>query len=260
MSNGATQPIDGIFTTNTNESIHFYRSTRALHFFTTGRRIQRKCAFRVFNLLHWFFVKVAATQPSNSLWRDAEKKIWSAILWNWINWKKSAWIWIEVWSGQNSQSIIKNLSHVLLFQNLSFLFLPVNLESGLTSFPFLLARSWKFSIPYLFCFLRCFHEVKRPSHLLLLNPVPAFLDTFPPNILHLLSPTFKPWNKHAILFYSRWWSPKASTCRLSPTLSWSSSPCSNTSCSSLLSKCCWQRLGSSSHQHEEEFLRLELHW
>ena len=98
--------------------------------------------------------------------------------------------WSMEWT--NSQSIIKNLSHVLLFQNLSFLFLPVNLESGLTSFPFLLARSWKFSIPYLFCFLRCFHEVKRPSHLLLLNPVPAFLDTFPPDILHLLSSTFKP--------------------------------------------------------------------
>merc|ERR1719331_3106122 len=64
--------------------------------------------------------------------------------------------------------------------------------------------------------------------LLLLNPVPAFLDTFPPDILHLLSSTFK--------------------------------PCSNTSCSSLLSKCCWQRLGSSSHQHEEELLRLGRIW
>ena len=34
----------------------------------------------------------------------------------------------------------------------------------------------------------------RPSHLLLLNPVPAFLDTFTPDILHLLSATFKPRN------------------------------------------------------------------
>ena len=35
-------------------------------------------------------------------------------------------------------------------------------------------------------------------------------------------------------------------------------PCSNTSCSSFLSKCCWQRLSSSSHQHQEEFLCLWL--
>merc|ERR1719300_2328678 len=60
--------------------------------------------------------------------------------------------------------------------------------------------------------------------LLLLNPIPAFLDTFAPDILHLLPSTFK--------------------------------PCPDTSCACLLSKCCWQWLSSSGHQHKEEFFCL----
>ena len=40
-----------------------------------------------------------------------------------------------------------------------------------------------------------FHvSIRRSHHLLLLNPVPAFLDTFTPDILHLLPSTFKPGN------------------------------------------------------------------
>ena len=164
--------------------------------------------------------------------------------------------WSMEWT--NSQSIIKNLSHVLLFQNLSFLFLPVNLESGLTSLPFLLARSWKFSIPYLFSFFKRFSWDHHTffswiQSLLFLTLFPLIFFIFSLRLSNLES-------MQAMPFHSRWWSSKASTCRLSPTLSRSSSPCSNTSCSSLLSKCCWQRLGSSSHQHEEELLRLELRW
>ena len=63
-------------------------------------------------------------------------------------------------------------------------------------------------IPHLLScvFKMCFHESKRrPSHLLFLNPVPAFLDTFPPDILHLLSSTLKPETMHSMPCHSWWW-------------------------------------------------------
>ena len=94
-------------------------------------------------------------------------------------------------------------------QNLSFLFLPVNFESGLTSLPFLLARScnlrnYSTSLLFIEKFISFQHLAKDilvatvsvlyavKPHLLFLDPVSALLHTLPPDVLHLLPPTLKP--------------------------------------------------------------------
>ena len=94
-------------------------------------------------------------------------------------------------------------------QNLSFLFLPVNFESGLTSLPFLLARSCNLT-NYLTCSMCIQKYISFQHHaidtfiatlsvlyavkpyLLFLDPVSALLHTLPPNVLQFLPPTLKP--------------------------------------------------------------------
>ena len=159
-------------------------------------------------------------------------------------------------------------------QNLSFLFLPVNFESGLTSLPFLLARSCNLT-NYLTCSMCIQKYISFQHHaidtfiatlsvlyavkpyLLFLDPVSALLHTLPPDVLHLLPPTLKPGDHTNVLRKAQ----------LSVLLTYIllhiysnrapiNRPGSNTGCSSFLSEGSWQRLGSSSHQDEEKFLGL----
>ena len=85
----------------------------------------------------------------------------------------------------------------------------MNFESGLTSLPFLLARScnlrnYSTSLLFIEKFISFQHLAKDilvatvsvlyavKPHLLFLDPVSALLHTLPPDVLHLLPPTLKP--------------------------------------------------------------------
>ena len=201
------------------------------------------------------------------------------------------------WKGKDGWQLVtkipfnhKKNSAILVFdQNLSFLFLPVNLESGLTSLPFLLARSWKFidhilldkknfiSVSYLVIVFLCVGVIESQQSFTFFSWIQSLLFfTLFPRIFFIFSRllsnlvgyqlflhqnqnfTYHVNHQHCIfvittdisiimVVYSPWSSSFPSI-----------APCSNASCSSFLSKCCWQRLSSSSHQHQEEFLCLWL--
>ena len=166
-------------------------------------------------------------------------------------------------------------------QNLSFLFLPVNFESGLTSLPFLLARSCNLR-NYLTCsmFIQEFIPFQHLAvdthiatdsvlyavkpHLLFLDPVSALLHTLPPDVLHLLSPTLKPGvhtnvlrkAKLFVLLTNMVIIHNYTLLHIYRNTALINRPGSNTCCSCFLSKSSWQWLGSSSHQDEEKFLGL----